>query len=227
MVKLKDVITLKSLEVFKEHADDQYISEIDLNGEKVNIVDGIANINSESLTPELKDYLKQEDITEATEDDIAVLFSKISRPSLKQYGYLKTKTELDKVVGAGESAYIDHDTDVFYLVFSDQLTEGNHYVAVLDVEDKSYGILLNDFTCHYFGLGKGNAHNTDADFIKASGSWSEYGRERESVDVTGKSVKLSLLRYDEKVTTTVLGKTPAEKILDGVAINCSSSVSKR
>lgn len=226
MVKLENVITLKSLRTFKEHADDQYISEIEVDGEKITVRDGKVNISSESLTPELSDYIRQEDITEATEDDIAVLFSGVERPSLKQYGYLKTKVELDSLIKPGESAYIDHDTDVFYCVFSDQLTEGNHYAAVLELDDKSYAVVLSDFTYHYFGLGKGAGHNTDADFIKTEGHWSSYGRERESVEVAGKSVKFSLLRYDREVTETVLAEAPAEKILDHVTIDCSSSVSR-
>lgn len=151
---------------------------------------------------------------------------------VKKYGFVKTVAELDTVVGEGESQQVDHKDNIFYFEFPEQLTEGNHYAVLFEVDNKTYADKLSDYTYYYVGLGKGgedngNAHNTDVTFVKDTGAWKAYNPKSDpSIDVTGKTVKVSLVRYDEEITAEVLAKEPVDKLIDQVSINCSASVDK-
>ena len=149
---------------------------------------------------------------------------------LEKYGYVKTKTELDTAVGSGESKYIDHEGNIFYLKFKDKLANSDTYLAQFEVDGKTYAVALGgNYQYFYHGLGQGgsgtgNEHNTDADYIKEDGTWKEYGRKAAAVDVSTKTVKMSLVKYDQPVTLDVLKTSePKITIIEPTDIDCSSS----
>lgn len=119
-----------------------------------------------------------------------------------RWGYLTTRAELDRAVGAGESDYIDHAEDVFYVVLAKRVTEGGRrYVDVITLDGRTYACLHGGETWQYsytgMGANQGASHPTDYDWASDDGR--TWARDRASKDVRGKTVTLSVWRYDEDV----------------------------
>lgn len=144
--------------------------------------------------------------------------------TISKYGFVKTKEELNSVVGAGESEYIDHDADVFYFVFDKKPEDVTNYALQIEVDGKKYIDVAGDYQYHYIGLGKGSNHNTDVKFVDDGSGWKDH--DKTEVSVEGKTVKFSLLRYDETPTLDVIKEQEPIKVIDAEEINCTSSVGK-
>lgn len=173
-----------------------------------------------SLSPNLGD------IFVVTDDGnhLYIYVGKTEYAGVQKYGFVQNKTELDTAIEAGTSAKIDHDTNVFYVTL-DSIPETPENISVqFVVDDKTYAVGWSTTAGVLIGLGKGTAHNTDIDFVKEADSWAAH--DGSEVDVTGKTVTMSVVKYSQsaKVLENLSGES--ETILPPVTINCSSSVNK-
>lgn len=142
---------------------------------------------------------------------------------IDKYGFVPNKEELNDIPGLSTTG-IDHLTkNVFYFQFADSLTNGEEYAAIFEVENKKYALPLWNLSeghknC-YLALGD----NLSGSFINEGSEWKA---NTNTVDVTGKTVKVSLYYYGKKADLAAIKAEPTEKILDGVSFNCSNSVAK-
>lgn len=195
------------------------------------------NVNNESkydVSTYFKGQLKDSQTVEETGIDEPVITKGSTTPGdttvgiekiqIEKHGFVKTNTELDSVVGAGESSQIDHDTNVFYVVFKEKPAKVTNYAVQFEVDDKTYLDVFGDYKYNYFGLGNGKSHNTDAKFVKDGDVWKAH--DGTAVDVSGKTVKMSVVRYSQEPTLSVIQSETPTTIVEPTSINCASSVAK-
>lgn len=132
-------------------------------------------------------------------------------------------------MGAGESAYIDHDHDVFYWVIKAKIgADFAKYVTLVGVDGKLYASLPSgNYQYHYQGLGANadGSHQTDFGWVSADegASWT---KNETAQDVSGKTATLEVRKYAEAVSDanaqTVLAKG-GEVVLGPQTITCDET----
>ncbi len=143
---------------------------------------------------------------------------------IEKYGFVKTKEELDAIPDLSSNFGNDNLTkNFFYFRVGDSLVNGEEYAVIFEVDSKKYALPLWNLSSghknYYLTLGD----NLSGSFINDSGDWKANSA---TVDVTGKSVKVSLFNYGKKVDLEALKGEPVEKIIDSVSINCTNTTAK-
>lgn len=189
-------------------------------GNKI-VVTAYPNINDESqmdISTYFDGILKDvQTIDKTSVEEVAV--------EIEKCGFVKTKSELATAVGKEEASF-DHDDNIFYFTFKDKPADANTYVAMIEADGKTYAItsMGTGYKYTYFSLGANStsSHKTDADFVKEDGVWKTY-QGGESVDVSSKTVKLSVVKYDTVPALENIQNDTPKVIVDPTDIDCSSS----
>lgn len=133
--------------------------------------------------------------------EIAASSDMINAIDVAKWGFVKTKDELNTVVGQGESEYIDHDNNIFYWVLKEKIGEEyKKFATIITCDGVEYaGTAGGNYQYHYSGLGAGSGHATDYDW-KREGSGCPWEKNTSSVDVSGKTVTLEVRKYGEDLS---------------------------
>lgn len=139
---------------------------------------------------------------------------------IEKWGYVKNKSDLESIPGLSGNN-LEADKNIFYFRFPNGLTNGENYSAFLDIDGEKYALPL-------WNLKPSNRNvylwmeDTDVTgTFKLNGE--TWNPNTSPVDVTGKTVKVSLYNYGKKVTADVLKGEPTEKLIDEVEVTCSDN----
>lgn len=218
-------------EVFA-HAIRLYTYKLNKNGEKAKSEVGEAK-NSGSVGNGITVSVLQ-NVVDETKYDVTTYLNGVEKDKqtvaekdntiIEKYGFVKTKEELDAIPDLSSNFGNDNLTkNFFYFRVGDSLVNGEEYAVIFEVDSKKYALPLWNLSSghknYYLTLGD----NLSGSFINDSGDWKANSA---TVDVTGKSVKVSLFNYGKKVDLEALKGEPVEKIIDSVSINCTNTTAK-
>lgn len=209
-----------------------YVKDTELESELQKVEDKIGTLGSvkgEATLEELGTLQPNPgDVYVVTDDNnhLHMYVGKNEYANIQKYGFVQTKAELDTAIEAGTSEKIDHDNNVFYVVM-DSVPETPENLSVqFVVDDKTYAVNWDTTKGVLIGLGPNTdaSHQTDIDFVKEADAWAAH--DGSSVDVTGKTVKMSVVKYAQsaQVVDNLAGEF--ETILPPVTIDCNASVNK-
>lgn len=137
---------------------------------------------------------------------------------IEKFGFVKENATLDSI-NPGASSAIDHDNNIFYFYFKEKPEDATNYLTVFEVDGKKYASTWSNTRGNLVGLGKGKSHNTDADFVFDT-SWKKHNGTE--IDVTGKTVKVSVVKFDEPVTNAKAPTGEGTEVIAPVEIDCSA-----
>lgn len=205
---------------------DQYAKndEVDSKLEELQTeIEKTGNIKGETTKAEMGSLSPNPgDIYIVTDDDnhLYIYVGKNAVPGVDKFGFVQTKAELDTVVGSGTSDTATHDTNSFYVYFTEKPADVTNYSIQVQVDTKTYAIPCADAVGTIFGLGD----PTDIKFVKEADAWAAH--DSSEVDVTGKVVTLSVLKYTASASELATLSGESQVVIPPTVINCASSVAK-